>query len=333
MQKLLIAFKILTNIKFYWFVLSDVFSYFNKIVRKYEMLILRGNVKLGKNTYIAKSTDLLAPLGTSIWIGDETTINGNCIIIGNVKIERYCLLAYNIYISSGNHQAVLFPEWLIRDQDEEFSKINSQSNPHDNQVHIEEDCWIGWGVFINRGVYIGKGAVIGASTVVTRDVPPYSIQVGAPNKQLSTRLNFNPPTYLDARKQEHWPYFYCGFLIKQSQIKESIQSEMLIASKVVRLIMKGDELRSISLSGELINNVKQIKLELKCNGVKFCEVMINSQKFDLVCDTTSLYRSHTKISQSIVLSEHNEIEITSSLLPSKSSQPEHLYGLKTISIS
>jgi acetyltransferase-like isoleucine patch superfamily enzyme len=81
MSKIIVALKILTNVKFYWFVISDLFGYFSKIVRRYEMLVNRGNIRLGSHTYIDRSTDLLAPIGTNISVGDRTTINGHCLII------------------------------------------------------------------------------------------------------------------------------------------------------------------------------------------------------------------------------------------------------------
>lgn len=47
-------------------------------------------------------------------------------------------------------------------------------------IRIEEDCWIGANVTVLPGVTIGKGCTIGAGSVVTRDIPPYSVAVGAP---------------------------------------------------------------------------------------------------------------------------------------------------------
>jgi acetyltransferase-like isoleucine patch superfamily enzyme len=40
--------------------------------------------------------------------------------------------------------------------------------------------WCGAGVVITSGVTVGRRSVIGANSVVTRDIPPYSIAAGAP---------------------------------------------------------------------------------------------------------------------------------------------------------
>ena len=45
---------------------------------------------------------------------------------------------------------------------------------------IGDDVWIGFGAIILGGVSIGRGAIIGAGTMVTKDVPPFTIVVGNP---------------------------------------------------------------------------------------------------------------------------------------------------------
>lgn len=49
-------------------------------------------------------------------------------------------------------------------------------------ITIENDVWIGTNVTILPGVWIGKCSVIGAGSIVTKDVPPYSIVAGVPAK-------------------------------------------------------------------------------------------------------------------------------------------------------
>lgn len=54
---------------------------------------------------------------------------------------------------------------------------------------IGSDVWIGTNVTILNGVKIGDGSVIGANTIVTKDVPPYSIVVGNPGKIVKFRFD------------------------------------------------------------------------------------------------------------------------------------------------
>jgi len=59
-------------------------------------------------------------------------------------------------------------------------------------IIIEEDCWLGSHCVVLKNVRIGKGSVIGAHSVVTRDIPPGSIAVGAPARVTRTRASARP---------------------------------------------------------------------------------------------------------------------------------------------
>ncbi|MBK9292954.1 MAG: hypothetical protein IPM57_00660 [Oligoflexia bacterium] len=47
-------------------------------------------------------------------------------------------------------------------------------------VIIEDHAWINFGVGILKGVKIGEGAIVGAMSLVTKDVPPYTLVAGNP---------------------------------------------------------------------------------------------------------------------------------------------------------
>lgn len=55
-------------------------------------------------------------------------------------------------------------------------------------IYIEDDVWIGYRSIIMSGVHIGKGAVIAAGSVVTKNVPAYSIVGGVPAKVIKYRF-------------------------------------------------------------------------------------------------------------------------------------------------
>lgn len=113
-------------------------------------------------------------LGDECYIGfNFSALAGADIIIGN-----HVLIASNVLISSENHS--INPESDIYYMDQELI-----SKP----VIIDDGCWIGEKVIILPGVHIGKKSVIGAGSVVTKDVPEYSIAVGNPAKIIK-RYNF-----------------------------------------------------------------------------------------------------------------------------------------------
>ena len=53
-------------------------------------------------------------------------------------------------------------------------------------VRIDDFVWIGDKVTICPNVTIGKGAIVGANSVVTQDVPSYSVAVGSPVRIIKT---------------------------------------------------------------------------------------------------------------------------------------------------
>ncbi|HEY5746443.1 MAG TPA: DapH/DapD/GlmU-related protein [Chryseolinea sp.] len=176
----------------------------------------RQRIALGKGVRVGNFSDLTVGLDNAIVLKDFTTLNTHCKIIGDVTIERYCLLSANIFISSGVHYATRYPHLLIRQQDERILSTAEGRQQHSKPVHIEEDVWIGFGVFIKQGITVGRGAVIGANAVVLKDVAPYEVMGGNPARKIKDRLVFNPPANMDAGREEDRPYFYRGF--KHTQV-------------------------------------------------------------------------------------------------------------------
>jgi acetyltransferase-like isoleucine patch superfamily enzyme len=65
---------------------------------------------------------------------------------------------------------------------------------YSKEVTIGNDCWIGGNTVILPGVTIGNGTTVGAGSVVTKDIPSFSIAVGTPAKVIK---NVKPVTYPD----------------------------------------------------------------------------------------------------------------------------------------
>ena len=69
------------------------------------------------------------------------------------------------------------------------------------RVVIGHDTWIGHGAVIMPGVRIGDGAVVGSHSVVTRDVPPYTIVSGSPARIIRRRF---PRAVAEALQETRW---------------------------------------------------------------------------------------------------------------------------------
>lgn len=97
-------------------------------------------------------------------IGNGTYLNRNTLVVceKEILIGKDCKIAWDVII-----------------MDSDLHPINS--NPIvDKPVYIGDDVWIGCRSIILKGVTIGRGAVIAAGSVITKDIPPYTIWGGAP---------------------------------------------------------------------------------------------------------------------------------------------------------
>lgn len=142
-------------------------------------------IELGDNVILGKDCRLEA---TDEWrgerfsprmqLGDNVVINPLCHIgcINEVVIGNYVSIGERTYITDHFHGDSSYSQLLLPPRHRPlFSK---------GKVVIEEYSTIGENCAIMPGVTIGGHSVIGANSVVTKDVPPYSIVAGAPAKVL-----------------------------------------------------------------------------------------------------------------------------------------------------
>ena len=97
-----------------------------------------------------------------------------------VLIGNDVMFGPGVSIITGNHRTDVQGRTMRSIGDSEKLPENDQD------VVIEDDCWLGGGVIVLAGVTIGKGSVIGAGSIVTKDIPPYSVAVGNPCKVMRT---------------------------------------------------------------------------------------------------------------------------------------------------
>ena len=127
-----------------------------------ELIHCSGNVMVNPPFY--------CDYGSHIFVGDNFFANYNCTIIdvAKVTIGDNCLLAPNVAIYTAGHP--IHPD--TRASMYEFGKA----------VTIGDNAWIGGNTVICPGVTIGSNVVIGAGSVVTRDIPDWTVAAGNPCK-------------------------------------------------------------------------------------------------------------------------------------------------------
>jgi acetyltransferase-like isoleucine patch superfamily enzyme len=73
---------------------------------------------------------------------------------------------------------------LILSSDANWSKLNGVIEPVRGTIHLCNDCWLGAGVIVLPQITIGECSVAGAGSVVTTDIPDYTVFAGVPAKKI-----------------------------------------------------------------------------------------------------------------------------------------------------
>jgi acetyltransferase-like isoleucine patch superfamily enzyme len=124
---------------------------------------VRENVTVGEYTIIGRN----ATVENVTTIGKKCKLETNSYITAYSKIGDYCFIAPGVSTTNDNY---------LGRTEERFK--------HFKGITLKNGARIGGGAIILPGKVIGEDAVVGAGAVVTKDVPPRMIVVGAPAKPL-----------------------------------------------------------------------------------------------------------------------------------------------------
>ncbi len=124
----------------------------------------------GYNEYVFIEDGFKCVFGKNIHFKGTAMINFNCTFLDSniITIGHCALIGPGCNIICTNH---------VLDADERL-----KGGFCDKPVVIGDKTWLGANVTVLPGVSIGEGAVIGAGSVVTKDIPPYTVAVGNPCK-------------------------------------------------------------------------------------------------------------------------------------------------------
>ncbi|MCW3088214.1 MAG: acetyltransferase [Sediminibacterium sp.] len=142
-----------------------------------QKIIMGERVSIGKFAVIRPTNAYGGEIGEGLKIGN------------NSNIGPYCYIGCSGYIEIGDN-VMMSPRVSIYAENHVFDRTDitmKAQGVHRQFVKIEDDCWIAANSIILAGVTIGKGSVVAAGSVVTTDVPPYSIVAGVPAKIIKQR--------------------------------------------------------------------------------------------------------------------------------------------------
>ena len=184
--------------------LGDPISLIARIISRLYTLWLLWTfpfASVGDDFWAHYSCDLRRPMvshmkfGRSVWLDRDVWLNipvtpdsDEPIILldDGCKIGRRCMVSAKNRVHIGR-DVIFGPSVLVTDHLHAFENvtvpITFQGITDGGTIRIEEGCWIGSGaaVVCSRGeLVVGRNSVVGANSVVTRNVPPYSVVVGNP---------------------------------------------------------------------------------------------------------------------------------------------------------
>ena len=135
-------------------------------------------ISIGEDTLIGPGVALSAGMvpgqecitNPVVSIGDRCLIGKGSGIVGHfsITIGNDVWTGHHVYITDQNHGY------------EDVSVPISQQSQPERAVIIGDGSWLGHGSIVLPGVTIGEHVVIGANSVVTRNIPSFSVAVGSP---------------------------------------------------------------------------------------------------------------------------------------------------------
>ena len=151
-----------------------------------KLVCVGGKISLQNNVKIMPQAMVVSLGQGRIEIGEysEISMYSRVASVGYVKIGRCVLFGPNVFVADYNHE-YRDPLRPIMYQGNRFTPTES-GTPN---LSIGDGTWIGTNVVIVGNVHIGKNCVIGANSVVSTDIPDYSVAVGSPAKVVK-RYNF-----------------------------------------------------------------------------------------------------------------------------------------------
>jgi acetyltransferase-like isoleucine patch superfamily enzyme len=163
---------------------SDI-SGLNIVVRK--PIKDRIYLSIGANSLIAGSFIFENENG-NITIGDRTFIGGGQFIsIENITVGNDVMFSWGCVLMDNNAHSLVWSQrandvldWKKGVDEGKVGEYKDWSKVKSAPIIIKDKAWIGFNTIILKGVTVGEGSIIGAGSVVTRDVPDWTIVAGNP---------------------------------------------------------------------------------------------------------------------------------------------------------
>lgn len=133
-------------------------------------MLREDRLRIGPHAYFEPGVWLTSDAGR-ISIGGGSLLNLDVMVaaLERVEIGEHCMLANGCVLTDADHRF-----------DDPDRPVPWQGFTSDGPTVLGDNVWLGAHVVVTSGVTIGRRSVIGAGSVVTRDIPEFSVAVGAP---------------------------------------------------------------------------------------------------------------------------------------------------------
>lgn len=149
-----------------------LFRYSPRPLHAWRSFLLRCfGAKVGKGVHVYPGVTIWAPW--NLILKDQCGIASgvNLYSQGLITVGKKAVVSQGSYICTGTHDYTKtgFPLYTV-------------------PITIGDEAWVAADVFVHPGVTIGDGCVIGARSVVTKNMPPWTVCAGFPSKVLKERI-------------------------------------------------------------------------------------------------------------------------------------------------
>lgn len=131
---------------------------------------IRSGASLGENTIVGEG----AYIGKGVSIGKNSKIQNNALIYEPAVIGNGVFVGPGAILTNDQFPRAVSPDELLKDAND-WNPVG---------VIVDNGASIGAGAICVAPVKIGEWSVVGAGAVVVRDVPPFSLVVGSPARQI-----------------------------------------------------------------------------------------------------------------------------------------------------
>lgn len=118
--------------------------------------------------------------GAEVVIGNRTFLGRGIVTVADkLEIGDDVMVAWGVTITDHNSHSLRFSERAADVQNWRQGK-KEWTGIRVSPVRIGDKAWVGLNAIVLRGVNVGEGAIVGAGSVVTKDVPAWSVVAGNP---------------------------------------------------------------------------------------------------------------------------------------------------------